>query len=53
MVGIKHELNFFKDTSMKSNKTIFTYNNIHKDALYLLSNSFLDKLKEKLITNIK
>ena len=28
LVGIKHELNFFKDTSMKSNQTIFTYNNI-------------------------
>lgn len=53
LVGIKHELNFFKDTSMKSNQTIFTYNNIHKDALYLLNNKFLEKLKEKLISNIK
>lgn len=53
LVGIKHELNFFKDTSMKSNQTIFTYNNIHKDALYLLNNKFLEKLKEKLIANIK
>lgn len=52
-VGIKHELNFFKDTSMKSNQTIFTYNNIHKDALHLLNNKFLEKLKEKLIVNIK
>lgn len=53
LVGIKHELNFFKDISMKSNQTIFTYNNIHKDALYLLNNKFLEKLKEKLIANIK
>lgn len=53
LVGIKHELNFFKDTSMKSNQTIFTYNNIHKDALHLLNNKFLEKLKEKLIANIK
>lgn len=53
LVGIKHELNFFKDTSMKSNQTIFTYNNIHKDALHLLNNKFLEKLKDKLITQIK
>ena len=53
LVGIKHELNFFKDTSMKSNQTIFTYNNIHNDALHLLNNKFLEKLKEKLIANIK
>ena len=53
LIGIKHELNFFKDTSMKSNQTIFTYNNIHNDALHLLNNKFLEKLKEKLIANIK
>lgn len=53
LIGIKHELNFFKDTSMKSNQTIFTYNNIHNDALYLLNNKFLEKLKDKLIANIK
>lgn len=53
LTGIKHELNFFKDTSMKSNQTVFTYNNIYKDALYLLPDIFLKKLKNKLITNIK
>lgn len=37
LVSVKHDLNFFKDTSMKSNQTIFTYNNIHKDDLHLLN----------------